>query len=145
MEGHARSLRVTPSRLRWKKPLSPVRVQLVKGMVVQIPENLYLKLDLLAQTASQQEADFHPGDFIRPRRSREWYSGNGRGIAQNIRARLPPFYSLKKRESDGTWGGLGLSSRVKCNVSWWSVDSLRPSDPEFDRLHDSSRICQSRR
>lgn len=107
-EGHAPQFARHRIEMRIKAPKGPLRVKLVRGMVVQILENLLSNSIYWMKMRADREAAYHPVIDIRiemdPLTIR--FSDNGRGIAPDHRERVfRAYWSLKEKSKRR---GLGL-------------------------------------
>lgn len=107
-EGHAPQFDRDGMEMRIRAPKAPVRVKLVKGMVVQILENLVANSVYWMRIRAGRERSYRPTIDIRvtadPLRIR--FSDNGRGIAPGHRERVfRAYWSLKEKSKRR---GLGL-------------------------------------
>lgn len=107
-EGHASQFARHHIEFRIKAPKGPLRVKLVKGMVVQILENLVSNSIYWMKIRASREASYRPVIDVRietnPFTIR--ISDNGRGIAPDHRERVfRAYWSLKEQSKRR---GLGL-------------------------------------
>jgi signal transduction histidine kinase len=107
-EGHAPQFARHHIEMRIKAPKGPLRVKLVKGMVVQILENLLSNSVYWMKMRADREAAYKPVIDVRiesdPLTIR--FSDNGRGIAPDHRERVfRAYWSLKEKSKRR---GLGL-------------------------------------
>ena len=107
-EGHAPQFARHRIDMRIKAPKGPLRVKLVKGMVVQILENLISNSTYWMKMRADREAAYRPVIELRidtdPLTLR--YSDNGPGIAPDHRERIfRAYWSLKEKAKRR---GLGL-------------------------------------
>lgn len=107
-EGHAAQFARHGIEMKIKAPKRPLKVKLVKGMLVQILENLLSNSVYWMKIRADREAGFRPAIYIRidtdPLTIR--FSDNGRGIASDHRDRVfRAYWSLKEKSKRR---GLGL-------------------------------------
>ena len=136
VEGHAAQFERHRIQVRITKPKTPVQVELVKGMVVQILENLVSNSVYWTNVRSSRENRYTPEIHIsletNPLLIR--YSDNGRGISpEHIERIFKPFWSLKEK---GRRRGLGLY--IARENAGYLGGSLTLSDRrnELDRLYE---------
>ncbi|MES1147050.1 MAG: HAMP domain-containing sensor histidine kinase, partial [Solimonas sp.] len=99
-EGHATQFRRHGIVMNVNKPDGPVRVRLVKGMMVQILENLLSNSTYWMQVKSGRESRFVPTITINIDRHPLTiaFRDNGPGISRDHRERVfRPFWSLKEK------------------------------------------------
>lgn len=107
-EGHAPQFARHGIDMRIRKPKRPLRVKLVKGMVVQILENLISNSVYWMKIRSDRERAYEPviDVQIAVNPLRIVFSDNGRGIAPDHRERIfRAYWSLKEKTKRR---GLGL-------------------------------------
>lgn len=107
-EGHSAQLQRHHVRLELDIPDDAVRVKLVKGMLIQILENLVSNSMYWLQIKAAKEPSFIPKIRISldPTSLEIEYSDNGAGIAPDHREKVfRPFWSLKEKSKRR---GLGL-------------------------------------
>jgi signal transduction histidine kinase len=96
------------------KPDRPIRIKAVKGMLIQIIENLISNSVYWMDVRKQSEPEFHPKITITFENSpfTLTYEDNGRGIAKENRETVfRAFYSLKEKSKRR---GLGLFIAREC-------------------------------
>jgi signal transduction histidine kinase len=136
LEGHA--VQFTRHRIvvRWRKPKAPLMVQAVKGMVIQIIENLISNSVYWIAIRQTREPSFEGRIAVEIRSDPliVRFSDNGRGIAPDHRDRIfQPFWSLKEK---GRRRGLGLYI-ARENAGYLGGNlTLSDARNEFDRLHE---------
>lgn len=107
-EGHAAQFQRHRIVMNIDKPKGPIRVKLVKGMVIQVLENLLSNSVYWMQLRAAREARYVPTISVRIERSPPaiYFRDNGRGITPENRDRIfRPFWSLKEKTKRR---GLGL-------------------------------------
>lgn len=107
-DGHAAQFARHRVNMDIKAPRGPLKVKLVKGMVVQILENLLANSIYWMKIRADREASYRPAITVRievdPLTIR--FSDNGRGIAPDHRERVfRAYWSLKEKSKRR---GLGL-------------------------------------
>lgn len=108
LDGHAAKFRRHSVKSSFKHPKHPVRVRLVRGMVVQIVQNLVVNSLYWMETRAKKQTDYVPQLSITIEESPPTLivSDNGPGIAPENRERVfRAFWSLKEK---GKRRGLGL-------------------------------------
>lgn len=107
-EGHAAQFKRENIALDVRVPTAAVNVRLVKGMIVQILENLLSNSIYWTTLRASREAGFQPRIEIRVDTDPLvlYFADNGKGISPEHRDRIfRPFWSLKEK---GKRRGLGL-------------------------------------
>lgn len=107
-EGHEAQFARENVAFEVEKPSGSLRVRLVKGMVVQILENLISNSLYWMQMRSTQESRYKPKISVRVEMHPPtiFYRDNGKGIApDHIEKVFRPFWSLKEKSKRR---GLGL-------------------------------------
>lgn len=137
LDGHAAKFRRHSIKPSFKHPKHPVRVRLVKGMVVQIVQNLVINSMYWMETRAKRQTDYAPRlnitlDEDPPTLT---VSDNGPGIApENIERVFRPFWSLKEK---GKRRGLGLFVARDHATSLGATLTLSDKpDRETARLHE---------
>lgn len=137
LEGHQAQFARHKLNVAWKKPSSPVRIQVVKGMIVQILENLISNSIYWLKMRRSSEADFQPRITIQLETDpvRISFSDNGRGVDPEHQERVfRPFWSLKEK---GKRRGLGLYiARENATYLGGQLILSDDRDPELGRLHE---------
>lgn len=136
-EGHAAQFARHRIEMRIRAPQKTLRVKLVKGMVVQILENLLSNSVYWMKLRADREASYRPVIDVRietnPLSIR--FSDNGRGIAPDHRDRVfRAYWSLKEKSKRR---GLGLFI-AKSNAEDLKGDLTLSSkaDKQTGRLHE---------
>lgn len=117
-------------------PKRPVRIKAVKGMIVQIIENLISNSKYWMQLRKEREPHIHPTISIAVHDAPPTiiYEDNGRGIAPENREKVfKAFFSLKEKNKRR---GLGLFIARECaqyNGGTLTLDER--CDPDTGRLH----------
>lgn len=117
-------------------PKRPVRVKAVKGMIVQIIENLISNSKYWMQMRLEREPNLRPAITIAIHDGPPTiiYEDNGRGIAPENREKIfKPFFSLKEKKKRR---GLGLFIARECaqyHGGTLTLDELQ--NPDTGRLH----------
>ncbi|MDE3259136.1 MAG: sensor histidine kinase [Gemmatimonadota bacterium] len=112
--GHEKQFARHHVHLKVTKPERPIRVHAVKGMLIQIIENLVSNSLYWLDLRRQHELDFKPCITISLRADplTIFYEDNGRGIAKENREKVfRAFYSLKEKTKRR---GLGLFIARDC-------------------------------
>jgi signal transduction histidine kinase len=107
-EGHKAQFGRHGIEMKIVRPKGAIRVKLVKGMVVQILENLLSNSVYWMNLRADREADYKPVVTVKITTDplAIHFSDNGRGIAPDHRERVfRPFWSLKEKQKRR---GLGL-------------------------------------
>jgi signal transduction histidine kinase len=124
-------------RMDVKGPKGGLRVKLVKGMVVQIVENLVSNSVYWMTIRSQRESSYEPRITVRvetePLTIR--FSDNGRGIAPDHRERVfRAYWSLKEKSKRR---GLGLFiAKSNAEDLKGGLSLSDKADPQTGRLHE---------
>lgn len=134
LEGHAAQFERHEIKVKVQKPEGPIQVRLVKGMVVQILENLISNskywLEMKgSRTSFEKRIDIlltqSPPSLI--------YEDNGPGIAAENKDKVfRPFFSLKEKSKRR---GLGLFIARECAEQLGGTLELADSCDEAGRLH----------
>jgi len=136
-EGHAAQFRRHGIILNIKRPKNPARIKLVKGMVVQILENLLSNSVYWMQIRAAREAGYVPTISIRVQADPPaiYFSDNGSGIApDNMEKVFRPFWSLKEK---GKRRGLGLFiARENATFLGGRLVLSEKADRQTGRLHE---------
>ena len=114
LEGHQQQFTRHEVKLKVHKPERPVRVRAVKGMIVQILENLISNSIYWLDLRRRKDRRFRPVITIRITGDPLTivYKDNGRGIAKEFREKVfRPFFSLKELSKRR---GLGLFIAREC-------------------------------
>jgi signal transduction histidine kinase len=136
-EGHAAQFKRHHIDMRIKAPKGPLRVKLVKGMVVQILENLLSNSVYWMKIRADREASYRPAIDIRvdtdPLTIR--FSDNGRGIAPDHRERVfRAYWSLKEKSKRR---GLGLFiAKSNAEDLKGTLTLSDKADKQTGRLHE---------
>lgn len=136
-EGHAAQFERHHIELKVKAPKGPLRVKLVKGMVVQILENLISNSVYWMRLRADREASYQPIIDIRidtnPLTIR--FSDNGRGIAPDHQERVfRAYWSLKEKSKRR---GLGLFvAKSNAEDLKGSLTLSDKPDKQTGRLHE---------
>jgi signal transduction histidine kinase len=136
LEAHEAQLKRHGIQVKLDLPEKPVRVRLVKGMVVQILENLISNSKYWLQMRAIRERGFVPRITISldSRPPAITFEDNGRGVAPEYREKVfQPFFSLKEKSKRR---GLGLFIARECaghNGGTLVLDDH--ADPRTGRLH----------
>lgn len=137
LDGHVAKFRRHSIQPSFKHPKHPVRVRLVKGMVVQIVQNLVINSMYWMETRAKRQTDYVPRLNITLEDSPPTLtvSDNGPGIApENIERVFRPFWSLKEK---GKRRGLGLFVARDHATSLGAVLTLSNNpDRDTGRLHE---------
>lgn len=136
-EGHTAQFKRHGIILNIVKPPEPLRVRLVKGMVIQILENLLSNSIYWMQIRSARESRFIPTISVRIETNPPsiYFSDNGRGIAMDHQERIfRPFWSLKEKSKRR---GLGLFiARENATYLGGQLNLSEKTDPRTGRLHE---------
>jgi len=136
-EGHAAQFRRHNITFKVDKPKGPIRIRVVKGMVVQILENLISNSVYWMQLRGSREARYAPTISIRIDADpvTVYFSDNGRGIAPDHREKVfRPFWSLKEKSKRR---GLGLFiARENATYLGGRLTLSDKADPQTKRLHE---------
>jgi len=114
LSGHEAQFKRHQITLKLKLPEAPIRVRVVKGMMVQIIENLLSNSVYWLELRKDHERDFEPRITITLGADplRMTYEDNGRGIAvENKEKVFRAFFSLKEKSKRR---GLGLYIARDC-------------------------------
>jgi signal transduction histidine kinase len=136
-EGHAVQLKRHGIKMEIIKPKGPFRVKLVKGMVVQILENLLSNSIYWMEMKASREQRFVPTITIQLDRNplTLTFVDNGQGIAPDNKDRVfRPFWSLKEKSKRR---GLGLFiARENASYLGGQLMLSDSGDPDTGRLHE---------
>lgn len=136
-EGHAPQLERDKIEMKIRKPKEPFKVKLVKGMVVQILENLVSNSVYWMRIRAEQDRSYKPVIDIRitadPLRIR--FSDNGRGIAPDHRERVFRAYWSLKEKSKRRGLGLFIAASNAEDLKG-SLTLSQKVDDETGRLHE---------
>lgn len=136
-EGHAAQFLRHNIQMKVDKPKGSLRVRLVKGMVVQIIENLIANSVYWMQMRASRETRYEPTISVRIETNPPaiYFSDNGPGIAPDHRERVfRPFWSLKEKSKRR---GLGLFiARENATYLDGTLTLSEKVDPETGRLHE---------
>lgn len=136
-DGHAAQFRRHNMTFHVARPPTPVRIRAVKGMVVQILENLISNSVYWMQLRASRESQYRPAVTVSivvdPLAVR--FRDNGRGIAPEHREKVfRPFWSLKEKTKRR---GLGLFIARECASYLGGRLVLSESaDPNTGRLNE---------
>lgn len=136
-EGHAAQFARHRIDMRIRGSRGPLRVKLVKGMVVQILENLISNSIYWMEIRAERERGYRPVIEVRiekdPLTIR--FSDNGRGIAPDHSERVfRPYWSLKEK-SKRRGLGLFIAASNAADLKGRLTLSDKPN-PETGRLHE---------
>ncbi len=135
--GHAAQFRRHNIELKFKPPSSPIRIRVVKGMLIQILENLISNSIYWMEMRASRESRYVPVISIKIDTDPVviYYSDNGRGIAiENQEKVFRPFWSLKEKSKRR---GLGLYIARENATYMGGRLTLSPIvDPDTKRLHE---------
>jgi signal transduction histidine kinase len=136
-EGHAAQFARHGIEMKMKAPKGPLRVKLVKGMLVQIMENLLANSVYWMKIRADREAGYRPAIDIRidtdPLTIR--FSDNGRGIAPDHRERVFRAYWSLKEKSKRRGLGLFIAKSNAEDLKGSLTLSDKP-DKQTGRLHE---------
>jgi signal transduction histidine kinase len=136
-EGHAAQFRRHNIAVQVKAPNPPIRVRAVKGMLVQILENLVSNSVYWMQMRAARESQYVPTISIRIEADPVTihFSDNGRGIAQENQEKVfRAFWSLKEKSRRR---GLGLYiARENATYMGGRLTLSSDIDPRTQRLHE---------
>jgi signal transduction histidine kinase len=136
-EGHSAQFKRHGLEFNFARPSKPLRVRLVKGMVVQILENLISNSLYWTEMRAGRESRYVPTIWVEletnPPAVR--FRDNGRGISSEHRDRIfRPFWSLKEKSKRR---GLGLFiARENANYLGGQLMLSDRMDKETGRLHE---------
>lgn len=135
-EGHASQFERHNINLKWKLPKQPMRIRAVKGMVVQILENLVSNSIYWTDMKASREKRFSPEITIEVSMTPPtiYFSDNGKGVSPEHREKVfRPFWSLKEKSKRR---GLGLFiARENAQFMGGTLTLSEEADPESERLH----------
>lgn len=136
-EGHDAQFRRHNIIVKIQQPAAPIRIRAVKGMIVQILENLISNAIYWMQLRAAREARYLPIISIRVDTDpiALHFMDNGSGIAPENREKIfQPFWSLKEKTKRR---GLGLFIARECaTYLGGSLVLSERADPETKRLHE---------
>lgn len=136
-EGHATQFKRHKIEMRIKAPKGPLRVKLVKGMLVQILENLLSNSVYWMELRANREAGYRPVIDVcinvDPLTIR--FSDNGRGIAPDHRDRVFRAYWSLKEKSKRRGLGLFIAKSNAEDLKGSLTLSDKP-DKQTGRLHE---------
>nr|WP_277817181.1 sensor histidine kinase [Solimonas terrae] len=136
-EGHAPQFRRHNIMLTVDKPSDPLRLRAVKGMVVQILENLLSNSIYWTQLRAGRESRYVPTITIRIEMNPPtiYFRDNGRGISPEHREKIfRPFWSLKEKSKRR---GLGLFiARENATYLGGRLTLSDSADEQTERLHE---------
>ncbi|MFL6310471.1 MAG: ATP-binding protein [Terriglobales bacterium] len=136
-DGHSLQLRRDGVLLNIEKPAKPIRVKTIKGMVVQVLENLLSNSLYWLKVRSNRPARFVPTVTIRIEANPPtlYFKDNGPGISPDHRERIfRPFWSLKEKSQRR---GLGLFiARENANYLGGQLILSETADPKTGRLNE---------
>jgi signal transduction histidine kinase len=136
-EGHVAQFQRHHITMRVDKPKAAVRVKVVKGMVVQIIENLIANSVYWMQLRASREARYMPTISVRIEANPPaiYFTDNGPGIAPDHRERVfRPFWSLKEKSKRR---GLGLFiARENATYLGGTLTLSEKTDRLTGRLHE---------
>ncbi len=136
-EGHSAQFKRHGLEFMLDRPKKPLRVRLVKGMVVQILENLISNSLYWTAMRAERESRYVPSICVEletdPPTIR--FRDNGRGISPEHRERIfRPFWSLKEKNKRR---GLGLFiARENANYLGGRLMLSERTDKDSGRLHE---------
>ena len=135
-EGHASQFERHNIKLKLKLPKGPMRIRAVKGMVVQILENLVSNSIYWTDMRATREKRFQPEIAIEVSMSPPtiYFSDNGKGISLEHREKVfRPFWSLKEKSKRR---GLGLFiARENAQFMGGTLLLSEEIDSATERLH----------
>ncbi len=136
-EGHTAQFRRHGIVMDVRKPKGPLRVKLVKGMVIQILENLLSNSVYWMQLRAARESRYVPTISVRIEMDPPtiYFRDNGRGIAPDHREKVfRPFWSLKEKSKRR---GLGLFiARENAAYLGGQLMLSEKADGQTGRLHE---------
>ena len=136
-EGHSAQFRRHHIVMKVKKAPGSLRVKTVKGMVVQILENLLSNSVYWMEMRSAREPHFVPTIDVRIEMNPPsiYFRDNGRGIAPDHSERIfRPFWSLKEKSKRR---GLGLFiARENATYLGGQLNLIEKPDSETGRYHE---------
>jgi signal transduction histidine kinase len=136
-EGHAAQFARHKIEMKITRPTGPLRVKLVKGMVVQILENLLSNSIYWMQIKADREATYEPAVAIRIEMDPPtiFFSDNGRGVAPDHSQRIfRPFWSLKEKNKRRGLGLFIAAENAKHLKGRLTISDKR--DRQTGRLHE---------
>jgi signal transduction histidine kinase len=136
-EGHGPQFARHSIDMRIKAPKGPLHVKLVKGMMVQILENLLSNSIYWMKLRADREASYRPAIDVHietaPLTIR--FSDNGRGIAPDHRERIFRAYWSLKEKSKRRGLGLYIAASNASDLNGRLTLSDKP-DKQTGRLHE---------
>jgi signal transduction histidine kinase len=136
-EGHESQFARHGIEMKIRAPKGPLRVKLVKGMVVQILENLLSNSVYWMKLRAEREASYRPiiemhveTDPLIIR-----FSDNGRGIAPDHRERIFRAYWSLKEKTKRRGLGLFIAASNAADLKG-SLSLSDKADPQTGRLHE---------
>jgi signal transduction histidine kinase len=136
-EGHAPQFARHKIEMKIIRPKGPLRVRLVKGMVVQILENLLSNSVYWMQLKADRETRYMPAVTLRIEMDplTIYFSDNGRGIAPDHSERIfRPFWSLKEKSKRRGLGLFIAAENAKHLHGQLTISNKR--DRQTGRLHE---------
>lgn len=135
-EGHASQFERHNITLKLKLPKQPMRIRAVKGMVVQILENLVSNSIYWTDMKATREKRFNPEIRIEVSMTPPtvYFSDNGKGVSPEHREKVfRPFWSLKEKSKRR---GLGLFiARENAQFMGGTLVLSEEEDSDTERLH----------
>lgn len=136
-EGHAAQFRRHRIKFNIEKPSEKIRIRAVKGMIVQILENMIANSVYWMDLRAARESRYVPTISLRIETTPVtlYFSDNGHGIAEENREKVfRPFWSLKEKTKRR---GLGLFIARECATYLGGSLALSSQvDPKTKRLHE---------
>lgn len=135
-EGHAPQFQRHNINFHVDAPKGPIHIRAVKGLIVQILENLISNSVYWTQIRAKRELRYKPAIFVYIETDPLIisFSDNGPGIAPENREKIfRPFWSLKEKEKRR---GLGLFiARENATYLGGQLVLSDQADPQTERLH----------
>ncbi|MBU1691423.1 MAG: ATP-binding protein [Gammaproteobacteria bacterium] len=135
--GHAAQFRRHNINFNFKPSSAPIRIRVVKGMLIQILENLISNSIYWMKMRASRESRYIPTISIQIDTEPLviYYSDNGNGIAvENQEKIFRPFWSLKEKSKRR---GLGLYiARENATYMGGRLSLSSNADPDTKRLHE---------
>ena len=135
--GHAAQFRRHNINFNFKPSSAPIRIRVVKGMLIQILENLISNSIYWMKMRASRESRYKPTISIQIDTDPLviYYSDNGNGIAvENQEKIFRPFWSLKEKSKRR---GLGLYiARENATYMGGRLSLSSNADSETKRLHE---------
>jgi signal transduction histidine kinase len=136
-EGHAAQFGRHKILMKVRKASGSLQIKTVKGMVVQILENLVSNSVYWMEMRSARESQYVPTISVRIEMNPPTiiFTDNGRGIAPENREKVfRPFWSLKEKSKRR---GLGLFiARENATYLGGQLTLTEKPDPETGRFHE---------